>query len=87
MSSVARLKSHLALEGNVIPLLFLVVLVVTGEKLWERFLPKYLEDIGASVLIIGSLGFLQNLLGAGWALQGGILSDRLGDRQAFRLFS
>ncbi len=82
-----KLKRHLALEGNVVPLLILVILVLTGEKLWERFLPKYLETIGASVLIIGSLGFLQNLLGAAWALQGGVLSDRLGDRQAFRYFS
>ncbi len=87
MPSVSKLKSHLALEGNIIPLLVLVVIVVTGEKLWERFLPKYLEDIGASVLIIGSLGFLQNFLGASWALQGGMLSERLGDRRAFQLFS
>lgn len=65
----------------------LVLLIVMGEKLWERFLPKYLETIGASVLIIGSLGFLQNLLGAFWALQGGRLSDKLGERQAFRYFS
>ena len=84
---LTKLKSQLALEGHVIPLLFLVVLIVTGEKLWERFLPKYLEDIGASIMIIGSLGFLQNLLGAGWALQGGILSDRLGTRRAFQVFS
>ncbi len=83
----SNLKSRLALEGSVVPLLLLVLLIVTGEKLWERFLPKYLEEIGASVLIIGSLGFLQNLLGAGWALQGGYLSDKLGDRRAFGFFS
>jgi MFS family permease len=86
MRTLQKLKSGLALEGNVLPLLVLVLLILTGEKLWERFLPKYLEEIGASVLIIGSLGFLQNLFGAVWALQGGILSDRLGDRRAFRLF-
>lgn len=82
-----KLRSRLALEGNMIPLLLLVLLIVTGERLWERFLPKYIEAIGASVLIIGMLGFLQNLLGAVWALQGGIWSDKLGDRQAFRYFS
>ncbi len=82
-----KIKSRLALEGNMVPLLLLVLVIVTGERLWERFLPKYLEEIGASVLIIGSLGFLQNMLGAVWALQGGRWSDRLGDRQAFRIFS
>ncbi len=87
MSTPSKLKSALALEGHVVPLLFLVLLVITAEKLWERFLPKYLEKIGATVLVIGSLGFLQNLLGAVWALQGGVLSDKLGDRQAFRYFS
>lgn len=87
MPFTSNLQSRLALTGNVVPLLLLVLLIVTGERLWERFLPKYLEAIGASVLVIGSLGFLQNLLGAVWALQGGILSDKLGDRRAFRLFS
>ncbi|TAK35946.1 MAG: MFS transporter [Saprospiraceae bacterium] len=83
----SKLKSQLALQGNVVPLLVLVLLIVTGEKLWERFLPKYLEDLGASVLVIGSLGFLQNMLNAWWALQGGRWSDKLGDRRAFQLFS
>ncbi|MEK7257137.1 MAG: hypothetical protein AAB316_20445, partial [Bacteroidota bacterium] len=54
------------LEGSVVPLLLLVLLIVTGEKLWERFLPKYLEEIGASVLIIRSLAVLQNQHAAGW---------------------
>lgn len=87
MAIFSKIKSGLALEGNVVPLLLLALLIVTGERLWERFLPKYMEAIGASVLVIGSLGFLQNLLGGVWALQGGVLSDKLGDRRAFRVFS
>jgi len=59
----------------------------TGEKLWERFIPKYLDGLGASILIIGAFGFLQNFLGAVWALPGGYISDHLGNRKAFLVFS
>lgn len=59
----------------------------TGEKLWERFIPKYLDGLGASILIIGAFGFLQNFLGAIWALPGGYISDHLGNRKAFLVFS
>lgn len=68
-------------------MLALTVLMYTGEKLWERFIPKYLEVIGASVLILGGFGFLQNFLGAVWALPGGYFADLLGKRKAFFLFS
>jgi MFS family permease len=59
----------------------------TGEKLWERFIPKYLDGLGASILIIGAFGFMQNFLGAMWALPGGYISDYLGSRKAFMVFS
>lgn len=77
----------LGLKRNVVSLLIITLLIYSGEKLWERFLPKYFESIGATVLIIGGLGFLQNMLGALWALQGGYLSDRLGTRKSFFLFN
>ena len=59
----------------------------TGEKLWERFIPKYLDELGTSVLIIGAFGFLQNFLGAIWALPGGYLADLLGSRKSFLIFN
>lgn len=68
-------------------MLGLTVLMYTGEKLWERFIPKYLDGLGASILIIGAFGFLQNFLGAVWALPGGYISDHLGNRKAYLLFS
>jgi MFS family permease len=75
------------LKRNIVSLFILTFLVTTGEKIWDRYLPKYFESIGASVLIIGGLGFLKNMLGALWALQGGYLSDRLGTRKSFFLFN
>lgn len=77
----------LGLKGNVVSLLIITLLIYSAEKLWERFLPKYFESIGATVLIIGGLGFLQNMLGAIWALQGGYLADRYGSRKSFFLFN
>lgn len=82
-----RLAEFLGLRRNIVYLLTLTLLMLTGEKLWDRYLPEYLEGIGATALIIGALGFLQNLLSAFWALPGGYLSDRLGHRRSFLLFN
>lgn len=86
-SKKQTLSGFLGLKGNVVVLLLITLLIYSGEKLWERFLPKYFESIGAGVLIIGGLGFLQNMLGAVWALQGGYLADRLGTRKSFFIFN
>src|SRR5687767_1815330 len=82
-----RTADFLGLKRNIVFLLSLTVIMLTGEKLWERFLPKYLEGIGASTLILGGLGFLQNILNAFWALPGGYLSDKLGHRKSLFLFN
>lgn len=82
-----KTKEFLGLKRNIVLMLGLTVLMYTGEKLWERFIPKYLDGLGASILIIGAFGFLQNFLGAVWALPGGYISDHLGSRKAFLVFS
>ena len=41
-----------------------LVLAGTGEKLWLGFAPKYLQTLGATVLVIGLFDALQTLLGA-----------------------
>jgi MFS family permease len=81
------LIEFLGLKRNVVSLLLITLLIYSGEKLWERFLPEYFKTLGSSVLLIGGLGFLQNMLGAIWALQGGYFSDRLGTRKSFFLFN
>jgi MFS family permease len=81
------IAGFLGLKGNVVALLFVTLLIYSAEKLWERFLPKYFETIGATVIIIGGLGFLQNMLGAIWALQGGYIADRFGTRKSFFIFN
>ena len=86
-ATLSRITGFLGLKRSIAYLLGFTLLVVPGEKLWDRYLPKYLDGIGATTLIIGGLGFLQNMLNAFWSLPGGYLSDRLGFRKSFLLFN
>ena len=75
------------LKRNTALLLVALVLAGTGEKLWLGFAPKYLQTLGASILIIGLFDALQTLLGAVYAYPGGWLTDRWGQRRSLMLFS
>src|SRR5207237_5194628 len=58
-----------------------------GEELWMRFVPKYLQAVGATVFVIGLYDALRTLLGAIYAYPGGVLVDRWGHRRAFIIFN
>jgi MFS family permease len=77
----------LALRRNTSLLLVALVLAGTGERLWLGFAPKYLETLGASVLVIGLFDGLQTFLGAVYAWPGGWLTDRWGQRHSLLLFN
>jgi MFS family permease len=57
-----------------------------GQELWTRYLPEYLRFLGASALVVGAFGALQDSLDAAYAYPGGWLSDRLGNHRALLLF-
>lgn len=82
-----RVLEFLGLKLPVLFLLAAVVLIGLGEKLWERFLPKYLESLGGTALLIGAFGAAQNAVNALWSLPGGYLSDWLGYRKALMGFT
>ncbi len=84
---LVKTKDFLGLKRNVVLLLGLIILILTGEKTWERFIPKYLEGIGGSLIIIGGFGFLQNILAAFWSLPGGYIADLMGNKRAFLVFN
>lgn len=86
-SILVKTKDFLGLKRNVVLLLGLIILILTGEKTWERFIPKYLEGIGGSLIIIGGFGFLQNILAAFWSLPGGYIADLIGNKKAFLVFN
>jgi MFS family permease len=65
----------------------MAVLVGTGERMAERFLPLYLVVLGGGALSVGLLNALDNLLGALYAFPGGYLSDRIGTKRALLIFN
>jgi len=81
------IAEFLALKRNTGLLLVALVLAGTGEKLWQGFVPKYLQTLGGSILVIGIYDALQTLLGALYAYPGGWLTDKWGQRRSLMLFS
>ena len=81
-----RLADYLSLERNVSIASAAVFLLGLGEELWKKFLPKYLEALGASTPIIGLFGTAEDFLDAIYQYPGGWIADRLGRRRAFLIF-
>jgi len=63
-----------------------VFLLGFGEELWKKFLPKYLEALGASTPIIGLFGTAEDFFDAVYQYPGGWIADRFGRRRAFFVF-
>src|SRR6185503_7588199 len=63
-----------------------VFLFSMGEELWKKFLPKYLESLGAGTAVIGLFGTVKGFLDAIYQYPGGWLADRFGRRRAFLIF-
>jgi MFS family permease len=82
----AKLADYLSLERNVSIASAAVFLIGLGEELWKKFLPKYLEALGASTPIIGLFGTAEDFFDAIYQYPGGWLADRLGRRRAFQIF-
>jgi len=84
MSPATRTRA--ALERNIVAVSAAVFLVALGENLWKRFVPKYLEALGAPVTAIGLFGSCQDLLDGVYQYPGGWIGDRYGRRRALLLF-
>src|SRR5207244_1470682 len=76
-----------ALKRNLVIILVAIFVIGTGEELWMRFVPKYLQTLGASVFIIGLYDALRTLVSALYAYPVGLLADRWGHRLAFITFN
>jgi MFS family permease len=81
-----RLWTLLALEHNTLAVVGAMVCMALGENLWRRFLPKYLEALGAPIVAIGAYGSVQDALDGLYQYPGGWTSDRWGRRRALLLF-
>jgi MFS family permease len=82
-----RIADLFGLKRNLVILLIAIFMIGAGEELWMRFVPKYLQAVGASVFVIGLYDGLRTLLGAIYAYPGGVLVDAWGHRRAFLFFN
>jgi MFS family permease len=83
----SKLTDFFGLKRNLVILLIAIFVIGAGEELWMRFVPKYLQALGATVFVIGLYDGLRTLLGAVYAYPGGLLADRWGHRNAFIIFN
>lgn len=81
-----RVAEYLGLERNVALASAAVFLLGFGEELWKKFMPKYLERLGAGPGVIGLFGTAEDFFDAVYQYPGGWLADRVGRRRAFQLF-
>ena len=87
VSLARRLADFFGLKRNLVILLIAIFVIGAGEELWMRFVPKYLQAVGATVFVIGLYDALRTLLGAIYAYPGGVLVDVWGHRRAFLAFN
>src|SRR5437764_13457635 len=78
-----KVVDYLSLERNVSLASAAIFILGLGEELWKKFLPKYLEALGASTPIIGFFGTAEDFFDAIYQYPGGWLADRVGRRRAF----
>jgi MFS family permease len=84
---IARVADFFGLKRNLVVLLIAIFVIGAGEELWMRFVPKYLQSLGAAIFVIGLYDALRTLLGAIYAYPGGVLVDFWGHRRAFIAFN
>jgi len=74
------------LDRNIVAVSGAVFLLALGENLWKRFIPKYLEALGAPLTAIGLFGTCQDFLDGIYQYPGGWIGDRYGRRRALTFF-
>ncbi|MCI0602291.1 MFS transporter [bacterium] len=81
------LRTWMESKRNILVMLACVLVLGMAEELWTRFVPKYLELLGATAWIIAIYGTLKDLLDAVYQYPGGWLADRIGRKNSLLLFT
>jgi len=85
VTALRALSDRLGLNRQTAAILSAMFLVGLGEELWSPYLPKYLDTLGASLIVIGLWSSGKNLLEGFQFWTGGSLSHRLGERGTLAL--
>lgn len=86
-TAISKIKDFFALERNIIVLSVSIFILGLGENLWSKFLPKYLQFLGASTLLIGVFGALQEIVETAYQYPGGRIADYIGRKSSLVLCS
>jgi MFS family permease len=86
MVTTSRSRFPAWLDRNVAAVSIAAFLVTFGEELWKRFVPKYLEALGAPVTAIGAYGTTRDFVDGVYQYPGGYVADHYGRRRALLLF-
>jgi MFS family permease len=78
---------RLALDRNTGAVATAVFLMTLGEELWKRFLPKFLQEVGAPMAAVGGYGSLRDLVDGLAQYPGGWASDHWGRKRALQCFT
>lgn len=81
-----RLVGFFGLERNIVAVSTAMFLLALGENLWRRFIPRYLQALGAPIVAIGLFGTIEDLLDGLYQYPGGWIADRYGRRRALLSF-
>jgi len=81
------LGARLALNASTGALLGAILLVGMASELWSPLMPRYLDRLHASVLVIAAYGSFRDLLEGATYWAGGLIAGRLGTRRALLLFN
>lgn len=82
----SRAAEALGLRPEIVAVSVAMFVMGLGENLWRRFLPKYLESLGAPVAAIGLFGSTEDFLDGVYQYPGGWVADRYGRRRALLHF-
>jgi len=82
-----RAVEYFGLTPEIVAVSTSMFLLGCGENLWRRFLPKYLQSLGAPITAIGAFGTAEDFLDGVYQYPGGWVADRHGRRFALVTFT